>query len=721
MPRRGAARRLSAITAKMDAMPVIADSLIADLDDEQREAVLAPRGPVCVLAGAGTGKTRTITHRIAQLVATGHVAAGQVLAVTFTQRAAGEMRARLRALGAAAEPGSGVGAVQAMTFHAAAHRQLRYFWPRVVGDTGWQLLDTKFAVVARGANRSGLQLSTDDVRDVAGEIEWAKASLITPEQYPDAVAAVARDVPLDAEKVATVYAAYESLKSRDDGVALLDFDDLLLHTAAAIEDDAAVAEEFRNRYRCFVVDEYQDVTPLQQRVLSAWLGDRDDLTVVGDANQTIYSFTGASPRFLLDFSRRFPDATVVRLERDYRSTPQVVSLANRVIAAARGRVAGSKLHLIGQRDPGPEPSFGEHPDEVAEAAAVAASISRLVEAGTPASEIAVLYRINAQSEVYEEALTEAGIAYQVRGGEGFFSRQEIRQALLALQRAANRGTDGDSPLPEVVRGLLEPLGLTAEPPTGTRARERWEALVALAELVDEEVAHRPQLELPDLLAELRTRADSRHPPVVQGVTLASLHAAKGLEWDAVFLVGLTDGTLPISHALTHGAESEAVEEERRLLYVGITRARMHLALSWSLSRNPGGRQSRKSSRFLNGLSPQTQPDPAPSRSRRNRGPASRCRICNNPLTTPAAIMLRRCETCAADIDDELLLQLKDWRLRTAKEMSVPAYVVFTDNTLIAIAELLPTDDAALVAIPGIGARKLEQFGPDVLDLVRSRS
>jgi len=718
MPRRGAARRLSATTAKMDAMPVISDPLIADLDDEQREAVLAPRGPVCVLAGAGTGKTRTITHRIAQLVAAGHVAAGQVLAVTFTQRAAGEMRTRLRALGAAAHTGSGVGAVQALTFHAAAHRQLRYFWPRVVGDTGWQLLDSKFAVVARAASSSRLQLSTDDVRDVAGEIEWAKASLISPEQYPDAVAAAGRDIPLDATRVATVYAGYESLKSRDDDVALLDFDDLLLHTAAAIENDAAIAEEFRDRYRCFVVDEYQDVTPLQQRVLSAWLGDRDDLTVVGDANQTIYSFTGATPRYLLDFSRQFPEATVVRLERDYRSTPQVVSLANRVIAAARGRVAGSKLHLVGQRDPGPAASFSEHPDEVAEAAAVAKSISRLVESGTPPAEIAVLYRINAQSEVYEEALTEAGIAYQVRGGEGFFSRQEIRQALLVFQRAANRETDGA--LPDVVRELLEPLGLTAEPPTGTRARERWEALSGLAELVDEEVAHRPQLDLPGLLAELRTRADSRHPPVVQGVTLASLHAAKGLEWDAVFLVGLTDGTLPISHALAHGAESEAVEEERRLLYVGITRARMHLALSWSLSRNPGGRQSRKPSRFLNGLAPQTQSDSTGSRPRRSRGPASRCRICNNQLTTPAAIMLRRCETCAADIDDELLLQLKDWRLRTAKDLKVPAYVVFTDNTLIAIAEMLPSDDAALVAIPGIGARKLEQFGPDVLELVRSR-
>jgi len=720
MPRRGAARCLSATTAKMDGMPVITDPLIADLDDEQREAVLAPRGPVCVLAGAGTGKTRTITHRIAQLVAAGHVAAGQVLAVTFTQRAAGEMRTRLRALAAAAQSGSGVGAVQALTFHAAAHRQLRYFWPRVVGDTGWQLLDSKFAVVARAASSARLQLSTDDVRDVAGEIEWAKASLISPEQYPDAVAAAARDIPLDAARVATVYAAYESQKSRGDDVALLDFDDLLLHTAAAIENDAAIAEEFRDRYRCFVVDEYQDVTPLQQRVLAAWLGDRDDLTVVGDANQTIYSFTGASPRYLLNFSRQFPEATVVRLERDYRSTPQVVSLANQVIAAARGRVAGSKLHLVGQRDPGPAPSFREHPDEVAEAAAVAASISRIVESGTPPAEIAVLYRINAQSEVYEEALTEAGIPYQVRGGEGFFSRQEIRQALLVLQRAAGRDAEADGSLPDVVRGLLEPLGLTAEPPPGTQARERWEALSGLAELVDEEVAHRPQLDLPGLLAELRTRADSRHPPVVQGVTLASLHAAKGLEWDAVFLVGLTDGTLPISHALAHGAESEAVEEERRLLYVGITRARMHLALSWSLSRNPGGRQSRKPSRFLNGLAPQTQSDSTASRSRRNRGAASRCRICNNPLTTPAAIMLRRCETCAADIDDELLLQLKDWRLRTAKDLKVPAYVVFTDNTLIAIAELLPSDDAALVAIPGIGARKLEQFGPDVLELVRSR-
>jgi DNA helicase-2/ATP-dependent DNA helicase PcrA len=604
-----------------------------------------------------------------------------------------------------------------LTFHAAARRQLRYFWPRVVGDTGWELLDRKFGVVARAAGHVGLRLSNDDVRDVAGEIEWAKASLIGPEQYPEAVAAAGRDTPLEAAKLADVYAGYEALKARGE-VAMLDFDDLLLHTAAAIENDAAVAAEFRDRYRCFVVDEYQDVTPLQQRVLTAWLGQRDDLTVVGDANQTIYSFTGASPRYLLDFTRRFPDAALVRLERDYRSTPEVVSLANRVIAAARGRVAGSKLKLIGQRESGPAPIFREHPDEVAEATAVAKSIARLIHDGTPAAEIAVLYRINAQSEVYEEALTEAGIAYQVRGGEGFFTRQEIRQALVALQRASERGADG--PLPETVRGVLEPLGLTTEPPTGAKARERWEALGALAELVDDEVAQRPELDLPALLVELRMRADSRHPPTVQGVTLASLHAAKGLEWDAVFLVGLADGTLPISHALAHGADSEAVEEERRLLYVGVTRARIHLTLSWALARAPGGRAGRKPSRFLSGIAPQADASTTPAK-RRARGAPKYCRICTKALNTPAAIMLNRCETCAAEVDTELLVALKDWRLRTATELKVPAYIVFSDNTLTAIAEMLPVDEAALVAIPGIGARKLEQFGPDVLELVRNRS
>ncbi|MDT7600244.1 MAG: ATP-dependent helicase UvrD/PcrA, partial [Pseudonocardiales bacterium] len=546
-------------------MPAELDSA---LDPEQQAAVTARRGPVCVLAGAGTGKTRTITRRIAHLVSAGHVAPGQVLAVTFTARAAGELRTRLRSYG--------VGGVQARTFHAAALRQLRYFWPRVVGDEQWQLIEGKLRAVGQAAHRAGADTNTESLRDLASEIEWAKASLITPERYPAEVARVRRDVPAAAELVAKVYAGYEALKNSS---GLLDFDDLLLHTAAALETHPEVAGEFRERYRCFVVDEYQDVTPLQQRVLDAWLGERDDLTVVGDANQTIYTFAGATPRYLLDFSRRFPDAVVVRLQRDYRSTPQVVAAANTVISAARGQTAGTRLRLEGQQPPGPEPTFKEYDDEPAEASAVAASIRRMITDGIPASEIAVLFRVNAQSEVYERALDDAGVPFQVRGGERFFARPEVRQAMVTLRSAganavparanavparanavppgvgdrgeadaAGAAGDGSGALAEAVRAVLVPLGLTDEPAAGTAGRQRWESLNALVGLARELARDEPDADLARFAVELATRADASHPPTVQGVTLASLHAAKGLEWDAVFLVGLVDGTLPIQHA-----------------------------------------------------------------------------------------------------------------------------------------------------------------------------
>ncbi|NLU81975.1 ATP-dependent DNA helicase UvrD2 [Rhodococcus sp. HNM0569] len=695
----------------------------AGLDPEQTAAVVAPRGPVCVLAGAGTGKTRTITRRIAHLIDRGHVAPGQVLAVTFTARAAGEMRGRLRGLGIGATGPQ----VQARTFHAAALRQLRYFWPQVVGDTPWQLLDRKFAVVSAAAGRVGLSTERDSVRDLASEIEWAKASLVAPEDYARTAAKLHRDVPADAEKVARVYAGYEQLKVRGDEGMLLDFDDLLLHTAAALEEHTAVAEEFRDRYRCFVVDEYQDVTPLQQRVLDAWLGDRDDLTVVGDANQTIYSFTGATPRYLLDFSRTYPDATVVRLERDYRSTPQVVSLANRVIGAARGRIAGTRLQLVGQRPDGPEPTFAEYDDEPAEADAVARAITRLLASGVPASEIAILYRINAQSEVHEEALTRHGIAYQVRGGEGFFTRAEVRQGIAALRQAAGRDDLPDTVGPDLVtlvRAVLAPLGLSDEEPAGTQARERWASLTALVQLAEEQVAQNETIGLDGLLRELSLRAEARHPPVVEGVTLASLHAAKGLEWDAVFLVGLTDGTLPIAHVLgdsSSAPDTAGIEEERRLLYVGVTRARVHLELSWALARNEGGRRSRRRSRFLHGLVPDESPASriaAPAKPSKKR---PRCRLCGKPLIGTTATMLGRCESCPADLDVELLDALREWRLLTSRELKVPAYVVFSDNTLTAIAEQCPVDEAALVAIPGIGPKKLSTYGEDVLSLCRGRA
>ncbi|MGQ4614365.1 UvrD-helicase domain-containing protein [Nocardia sp. R7R-8] len=705
----------------MDHVPALD---LADLDPEQASAVRAPRGPVCVLAGAGTGKTRTITYRIAHQIAQGHVKADQVLAVTFTARAAGELRTRLRALGLGGEASQ----VQARTFHAAALRQLKYFWPQIVGDVPWRLIDAKFPIVAQAAHRAGLSTATDSVRDLLSEIEWAKASLIAPEDYPAAVAKQRRETPCEALRVADVYAGYEKLKATPDGL-LLDFDDLLLHTAAALEDYPAVADEFRGRYRSFVVDEYQDVTPLQQRVLDAWLGDRDDLTVVGDANQTIYSFTGATPSYLLDFSRRFPDATVVRLERDYRSTPQVVSLANRVIGAARGRIAGTRLQLVGQRADGPEPVFAEYDDAPAEAAAVAEAIGRLIAAGTPAAEIAVLYRINAHSESYEQALTERGIPYQVRGGEGFFARTEVRQAVQALRQAASRADLPDqarsgNSLISLVRAVLAPLGLTATEPAGAQARERWTSLVALVRLTEELVGHDDRLDLTGLLRELATRAEARHPPTVQGVTLASLHAAKGLEWDAVFLVGLSDGTMPIAHVLADDgsvADEAALEEERRLLYVGVTRAREHLRLSWALARNEGGRRSRRRSRFLNGLVPDDSPASriaAPPSAPNGVRPT--CRVCAKPLIGTYATMLGRCRRCPAELDPELLAALRDWRAEKAEALRVREFVVFTDTTLTAIAEQLPADDAALAAIAGIGAKKIDQFGAEVLAIVASR-
>ncbi|WP_167829454.1 ATP-dependent DNA helicase UvrD2 [Nocardia vulneris] len=696
------------------------------LDPEQAAAVRAPRGPVCVLAGAGTGKTRTITHRIAHLVSAGHVKADQVLAVTFTARAAGELRGRLRALGL----GGDANQVQARTFHAAALRQLKYFWPQVVGDVPWRLIDGKFPIVAQAANRAGLSSATDSVRDLLSEIEWAKASLIAPEDYPAAAARQRREPPYDALRVAEVYAGYEKLKATPEGL-LLDFDDLLLHTAAALEDYPAVADEFRGRYRSFVVDEYQDVTPLQQRVLDAWLGDRDDLTVVGDANQTIYSFTGATPSYLLDFSRRFPDATVIRLERDYRSTPQVVSLANRVIGVARGRIAGTRLQLIGQRPDGPEPVFAEYDDGPAEASAVGKTIKRLIEAGTPAAEIAVLYRINAQSESYEQALTELGIPYQVRGGEGFFSRPEVRQAVTVLRQAAARddlpaASRSGAALVTLVRAVLAPVGLTATEPAGAQAREKWSSLVALVRLTEELVDHDEELDLPGLLRELSARAEARHPPTVQGVTLASLHAAKGLEWDAVFLVGLADGTMPIAHVLESDgkvADEAALEEERRLLYVGVTRAREHLQLSWALAWGEGKRRTRRRSRFLNGLVPDDSPASriaAPVTESAGKGVRPTCRVCAKPLIGTYATMLGRCRRCPAELDAELLVALQEWRAEKAETLRVREFVVFTDTTLTAIAEQLPGDDAALASIAGIGAKKLEQYGADVLAIIASR-
>lgn len=698
--------------------------MIAGLDAEQRIAVTAPVGPLCILAGAGTGKTRAIIHRIAYRSLAGAIEPRHVLAVTFTARAAAEMRSRLAVLG--------VAGVSARTFHAAALRQVRYFAPRILrGRAMPELVESKARLVTLAAARAGVRVDRTTARDLAGEIEWAKSSLVEPEDYPIAAAKAMREAPIDPARIAAVFGAYEQIK-RAQGV--VDFEDLLRAAVWAIEEHPDVADQVHAQYRHFVVDEYQDVNPLQQRLLEAWLGDRRDLTVVGDASQTIYSFTGASSAYLLEFSRRHRDAVVVRLVRDYRSTPQIVGVANAVIRQARGVEATLRLELIGQRRSGAEPETRFFADEPTEAAAVAARCAELIAGGVPASEMAVLFRTNAQSQAYEEALADLAVPYVVHGAERFFDRTEIRQAMIAI-RAARKSTPWDTPLVPAVMAALEAVAWRPEePPAGGAARERWEALAALVGLAEEFAAtirDRSEVDvdvddrrhpLAEFDAELSRRALMQHAPTVDGVTLTSLHAAKGLEWDAVFLVGLAEGTLPTMYAKT----PDQVEEERRLFYVGITRAREWLWMSYAGARSPGGR-ARRASRFL----PDIDPGGGASRPVRvpvaRKGPKERravtvfCRICGAGLIGGAERKLGRCATCPSDLDEELLERLLAWRIRTAAAARVPAYVVFTDATLTALAERQPATTAALIDIAGIGPRKLSLYGPAVLALVSGAS
>ncbi|MHA7285179.1 ATP-dependent DNA helicase UvrD2 [Arthrobacter sp. MDT3-44] len=694
---------------------LLEDSILEGLDDEQRTVASTLAGPLCVLAGAGTGKTRAITHRIAYGVHTGVYKPQQVLAVTFTARAAAEMRTRLRDLGA--------GGVQARTFHAAALRQLQYFWPQAVGGPLPALVDHKAQLIAESARR--LRLSTDRaaIRDVAAEIEWAKVSMLTPDAYSAAAAGRAEPAGMDLTTVSRIFSAYEDLKIDRN---LIDFEDVLLTTVAILEEDEKVAATVRAQYRHFVVDEYQDVSPLQQRLLDLWLGERRELCVVGDASQTIYSFTGATSRHLLDFTKRYEGAQVVRLVRDYRSTPQVVRAANTLLAArsseadrsAVGTTWSAPLELVAQRPSGPEPAFTECSDDEAEAAECARRIGVLLDQGVKASEIAILYRTNGQSEAYEQALASAGIGYQLRGGERFFQRREVRDALLQLRAAAR--TQGDDDVPQQVRDVLASLGYTSVAPQNSGAvREKWESLAALVGLADElnRVRGPEAFTLQLFVAELEERAAAQHAPTVQGVTLASLHSAKGLEWDAVFLVGLSEGLMPISFADTQ----EAIDEERRLLYVGITRARIHLFLSWSTSRSPGGRTSRKPSRFLDALRPATagQASFRQPRAKSNRKASSPavCRVCKRPLLTGSERKIGRCNDCPASYEEQTFEALRAWRLVEAREKDVPAFVVFTDATLVAIAEAKPQTLDELGELAGVGSAKLERYGEAVLEII----
>ena len=675
-------------------------ALLDALDPDQRQVAEHLEGALCVLAGAGTGKTRAITYRIAHGVAVGAYQPTQVLAVTFTARAAGEMRSRLADLG--------VNGTQARTFHSAALRQLTYFWPTAIGGRRPEIEKFKGRLVGAAAHRLGLSADRALIRDLSAEVEWAKVTMTLPEDYAQQAAALRREPPggLEPATVAQVLAAYEEAKTER---GVIDFEDVLLLMVGVLLDREDIADQVRGQYKHFVVDEYQDVSPLQQRLLDLWLGRRRQLCVVGDVSQTIYSFTGATPDFLTGFTTRYAGARTVRLSRDYRSTPQVVSLANRVLSRSRRgggalTLPAGAVELVAQRPSGPAVRFEAYDDDVAEAAAVVEHVGRLRSSGVPLSEIAVLYRTNSQSEVIEQALSGAGIGYLVRGGERFFERDEVKRAMVMLRAAARtERADLTGDVGADARMVLGREGWSEQPPAPRGAvRERWDSLNAIVELADELGAKRGA-GLDGLVAELGERAAAQNAPTVEGVTLSSLHAAKGLEWDAVVLVGASEGLLPIS--LAEGPA--AIEEERRLLYVGVTRAREHLVISYARARNAGGRASRKPSRFLDGIWP-TGGGPARRRGRsasqspkeRAKQAAAEFEADNDPATIA------------------LFEALRAWRAKVAKERSRPAYTVFADTTLRSIAVVKPGTLPQLSLIHGVGAVKLQEYGADVLHVVR---
>ncbi len=550
-----------------------AESLLAGLDEQQRVAAETLLGPVCLLAGAGTGKTRAITHRIAYGVATGVYPPGRVMALTFTARAAGELRSRLRALGA--------GGVAARTFHASALSQLNFFWPQVIGGTMPRLIDSKARLLAHAADSLRLKLDTATLRDTAAEVEWRKTSRLTIEQY----AAKGRALPqaLTIDRMVDLQHSYERLK---DERRQLDFEDVLLAAAGMIEAEPRVAAQVHEQFRFFVVDEYQDVSPLQHDLLQLWLGARNDVCVVGDASQTIYSFAGASPDYLLSFGAEHDDAVVVRLEQNYRSSATIIDAANRLM---RGRPGALTLQPA-SRNTGPTPVVTAHDSDSAEARSIAAAIAAEIATGVRPESIAILYRINVQAQALQIALSDAGVPSVVRGATRFFDQREVKEALMLL-RGATVNTSVE-PLFKTVSDVLRSIGWAQEAPEIRGAvRERWESLNALMSIAEEAPAGTTLRQFVD---ELFERQAGQHEPTMAAVTLATLHSAKGLEWDSVYLAGVSEGLVPITYA----KDVAAIDEERRLLYVGITRARRKLALSWSATAVQGRGGRRQPSRFL---------------------------------------------------------------------------------------------------------------------------
>lgn len=672
------------------------ERILAGLNDAQREGVTTVSGPLAIVAGAGSGKTRVVSHRAAFAVATGVVPERQILLVTFTERAASEMAERVRGLGLAR--------VTARTFHSAALAQLRHFWPtRHEGAPLPEVMADKWRIVSPLARALPGGYRFTPSKDLMDEIEWAKSRRLTPQTYEQGSGD--RQPPIPMNLFVRLFRDYERGKGRR---GLIDFDDILGLTVDLLEVDEEAAQAVRSRYTWFTVDEYQDTTPLQAQLLELWLGNRRDLCVVGDDDQTIYTFAGATSEHLRRFAADHPGARVIDLLENYRSSPQVLSLANRLLASG-----GGSKRLVAILPDGPEPIIRAVSDGEAEVAFIVEHVRDLLAHDIPAREIAVLVRLNAQVEPFEAAFARARIPYQVRG-QRFFERREVRTAIRALERLPEELAGED--LVAASRGVWrDQLGFDPDDVPderdaggGREARERHAALSMLLTIVTELTGPRdggsPDSGSRDaVLAELAGRADGEAQGDADGVELLTLHRAKGLEWDAVFIPSLEEGLLPVSQA---GDDEDALAEERRLLYVGITRARRHLALSWARQRlsATGRLQTRTMSRFLRPLGG------APQRS-------SVVRSRRAAWSTG-----RDGSTHGLDgVDVELLDALKAWRRQRSSEDSVPAYVVATDATLAAIAERRPGSESELLSVPGIGPAKVAKYGEAMLAVVEESS
>lgn len=669
---------------------MVSEALLDGLNAAQAKAVTSPADTLCILAGAGSGKTRVLTRRIAWRVLQGRADAANVLALTFTRRAAGELRSRLGALGIRDQVAAG-------TFHSLAYGSLRRLWSDR-DERPPTLLDRKVGILAPMIPRQSR--ASWGPADLATEIEWAKARMVNPSRYGEAVVAAGRKPSLPVDTVATIYSAYEHEKQRRN---LVDFDDVLLRCAQAVETDPQFAAAQRWRFRHLFVDEFQDVNPLQFRLLEAWRGDRPDLCVVGDPNQAIYAWNGADARYLVEFCRRFPQSQVVHLDDNYRSSPQILAVANTVLGAAWPAGSPDSAHRLKPNTAdGPVPTISAHASDTDEATSVARALRRARGSG-PWSQLCVLTRTHAQLVLFEEALRAAAIPYRLRGAGAFLDQPEVRDALSDLRRRS------EAPLAAAVADLGEMASAIPES-TGT-ATDRRGHVEALARLANELLATDPMASVGDFLTWLRTTlrgADAPAAGVADAVELATIHSAKGLEWDVVFLTGIEQGLLPIGHATT----PEARSEERRLLYVAVTRARRELHLSWAERRTFGARtSSRTRSPWLEEVEASIG-DLAAGGS----GDAWRRILADGRARLQSSSGGRR-KAVGTDADPEVLDALKTWRASTARASGVPAFVVFHDTTLAAVAEALPRDHAGLLALPGVGPVKVQRYGDALLQVV----